>query len=488
MKVLLSLSFCSLVATSACENSKPAPEHAQAPEPDNIPDAAMPDAGPPSAGLIYPATVFLGRQTDLALTFHDTMIDATSTVDFGAGITANAPVVVSATTLYVHVQIADNAATGPRSVTAQVGGQSIQFTNGLTVSPAVTLTSPAGSSGTMAQGSYATLDAVDLDLENQFVCASTGGIFSSPYVYFQGDNSVWTNFLTECAPDHVTAAVLWAPLAPATPNVNVINGAGSTSVFESFIGGPIQVAPRTPVMLTPGVVLPNENIDKPYATQLYRMKATGPAIATVAMYVKNPNDDDSSFWPSMMVFGESGTFDDWLASPWPNIVVNNIIKGTQVRYPVTAIRNTDAYFIATDGYMRGGDPSLYGYSVTPTVIPIPAGQQVTELEPNDKTPSQTLTPTKPLLVSGTFSGPSDVDQFNVSLISGQTLQVVLDSDIDCDWNMNNEVQAERGRVRLGNFSYVAPSTGTFFLSLMPAATNSSTLTGPFEYVIYLEIQ
>src|SRR6185369_7367228 len=78
--------------------------------------------GTPSVSAITPNHAFPARSVDVVISGDDTAFDASTTVDFGAGITVDKLTVVSVTQLAAHITIDETAALGTRDVTVTSNG------------------------------------------------------------------------------------------------------------------------------------------------------------------------------------------------------------------------------------------------------------------------------------------------------------------------------------------------------------------------------
>ena len=431
------------------------------PAPTIEPTPAQGDVTPraePTAGFLMPDKLILGRETDVVVTFHDTMIDVAPEIDLGPGITSTAPSIVSPTTIYLHLLVSEDAPVGKRDVVVHMGQELIlTFKDGLEITPAVHVTALANV-GEMAQGSIAGMDAVNLDGENEFVCAVSGGIFSSSFAYFLS-NDLYSFGANMCSPDHMTGTLMWAPLAAAAPRVDVMNGYGK-DVYQKFIGEPVVVKPRDPIVLQPGSPLLNQQLDVPYATALYRVQQTGPAIVSVDFV---PTGTILGF-PDVMMFGAKGTFDDLVDWPWPYL--GNL--GGRALYPVLDDRNSDLYIVYFDGYLSSMPGNVHPYDVRPLVRPVDPSQVLAEVEPNDGADSaQALDIKTPLLLRGTFDPMDDVDSFKLTLAVGQKLDVVIDSDVQFHWKFEDREADSLLLVKLQQIQYVPTRSGEFIFSLKP---------------------
>jgi hypothetical protein len=427
------------------------------PEPDRV----------ASPGLVYPDHVLCGREHDVAITFHATELDDEVSIDLGPGIDVLERTVVSPTTLYARIAVMDEAAHGPRDVAVDVGGATLRFDDGLDVGAAVALAPSTEQPGSMTQGRFAFVEAVNLDPESEFDCGALGSFFVYPQVYFSSPH-VWTFSAGRlCAPDHMTAPVLWAPLTPDEPRLDVVNGAVA-SPWQRFVGHPLPVAAQAPIELTAGVPLEGQNLAQPFASNLYQLATTAPAIVELRV------ESTSSVWPTLLSFGPGGSFDDLLDWPWP------ANSGTRAIYPVTAARNHQAYFIYFDGYQRGGAAEVFGYRLVPEVTPVGRDRQLVEAEPNDSPIEATVVdPSLPFLLEGTFSDSADHDVVALALEAGERVTVVIEADEPFHWKMNGMEGDRSTSLATVRVTFTAAFAGEHLVALAPR----SGVAAPFDYVV-----
>ncbi len=77
--------------------------------------------GTPSVSGASPAIAFLGSTLDVQLQGSNTNWDATTTADFGAGVTVNKLTLVSASALIANITVAKTATAGKRNITVTQG-------------------------------------------------------------------------------------------------------------------------------------------------------------------------------------------------------------------------------------------------------------------------------------------------------------------------------------------------------------------------------
>lgn len=443
-------------------------------------DGAPGQAGPPGepqpepearVGDIVPETVLLGRDVDVALTFHAVELKEAPTLEFGAGIEVSDVQLVSPTTVYAHVSVAADAEPGTRDVLASVAGETFSFGDALDVSPAVTVTLSDERPNELIEGRFAVLEADNLDPDNDFDCGSTGGLFSWPNVYFAGP--LYSFGPDACSPRHLTGLVLLSPVASGP--FDVINGQYYAPVLH-FAGQPMQVGANPPLELIPGESVAGQNLAEPLSSHTYAMTVTGAAIATVEIVETGSGD---GVWPLLVALGGDGSFDDMLDWPWPSQT------GTRVRYPVIAGRNERTYFVYYDGYLGGGDAATYGFDVVPSVTPIANDQQLDEGEPND-TEAAALPSSAPLIVSGSFGDAGDIDRFGIALNQGQKLEAAIDTDARLHWTIEGSIVNSQSNfvTRIALVNFTAPATGVYTLALRPIVAVPS----PANYAFSLMVQ
>lgn len=459
------------VGTLACQGEPGAPGAQGIPGEDGTPGHGPQDPEP-AIGFVYPDTLLLGRSADVALTFHDAALDGEATVDFGDDIDVVALEVVSPTTLYASLDIAEEAQAGVRDVVVDLGDRTLTFEAGVEVSPAVRISLSRGASP--AQGLMAELVAENLDPDHEFDCGINGGFFASANVFFEG-RDLWGFSPSACSPTQMTATVLWAPKALAAARTDVIIGS-QWSPRIRFVGEALQVAAQSATALQPGVAVENQNLGAPLASNLYSFAATGSAIATVTI---EKVGSYAGAWPTLMSFDAGGSFDDLVGWPFPTPT------GTRVRYPVTASRNQQSTFVYFDGYLGGGDASVYGYRIVADVQAVPPERDVVEVEPNDSDATAALLdPSAPLIVSGSFADDADVDVYRLALDAGDKLDFNIDADTRFSWRIGGSYNTRAYVARLSSGTFTAPAAGTYSLIVRPI----EEVGNASDYALTLQLQ
>jgi hypothetical protein len=360
------------------------------------------DPGPgtmPSAGAVVPRIGLLDREMDVVVTVDDAKLDAQSTFDFGAGITVSNPVIVSATTAFVHLKIDKAAALGDRDVKINIGGTMLTAAKGFVVKPAIDVaTDPAGAQ----QGGFALLEVVNNDTANAL----------APNARFEPANGLEFDSALSVTATKAIAVMLADPLAPlGDKQITISNVATGNKVLKTFLSktDAVKVTARTPVEITVNTPKTGENLSKELATNLYKYSSTASGIVTV-----NVNVTGNTLHPFFHVFPASGrkadmlgAFQTFLGTPIPVI------------YPVDGGTN-DGYVIASDLNYGGGMAAQYGYDLNVSRLDVAA---TAEMAGAHATPAaaQAITlsalPADAAVISGTISASGEVDVYSLPLVT-----------------------------------------------------------------------
>lgn len=293
---LLSLSLVTLFALGCAGEAGP-------PGPAGQPGEQGPSADS-SISAITPGKVYISRRADVTVSgFNTSWTDAT-TLDFGEGITVVEKKVASATAIVATIEIAAEAAVGPRDVVVTQEGVTATYRG------AFTLEAPLEVSylGTQAQGSVFIATAKMKDLSTPFDTTTTGDGFFEPLVYtniaVSGSSGIFgdVNDVQLYSADLVVFADVNAPAGAA--DVSVDSGPSGEEI-TSPAPGSLTLAARQPTALMPGMSITG-TIDQPFASVLYSYTpATPGTIITVEAAADSPDAT-----PGFIVLPASGKFSE----------------------------------------------------------------------------------------------------------------------------------------------------------------------------------
>lgn len=311
----------SMLVLCACAKGDAGPQGAQGPKGDTGP------AGGTTASVssITPLGVFAGRNYEIQISGNNTSWTSATTINFGAGITVNNVVAASATSLVAQVSVATTAAVGPRDVT-------IADTNMDAFKGAFHVDGPGTfgvTGGSVAQGSVIFGKLKGLDFAHPFDNTQTGdGLFtpiSYPNIALDGGTG-FTMSATAVSPYSIDFTMLVDVNAPtAQQTVDVISGdpAGPASELTiTELPDAFQVAPRTPMALTPNMMTP-VTTTQPFDSALLGIAA--PAMLQLADLSVVGSDPSST--ASLYLIPASGKWADLAGSASATPVIFLIEQG-----------------------------------------------------------------------------------------------------------------------------------------------------------------
>lgn len=259
--------------------------------------AAAPNSAPAIA-LVTPDRLLTGRQAKVTVLAVGTTFTSATLLDFGTGITASTPRVLSAVSLEVNVTIAADAALGARALTVTTGASVVTQTNAFTVDSAVGV---SGMPGRFATGSEGVLrvstsaprsfmpeiGGVPLPVSNAAITAPAGiamsGIFTwrssvdasktfavSPF--FAASSAAFTVTYNEGGTDVVNQPIVATPVVALTtaPAAGTLDSNGGVAIYTYAAAAgsafAFNVTPAQGSSLTPKIRVYNAGVDTPIAT------------------------------------------------------------------------------------------------------------------------------------------------------------------------------------------------------------------------------
>ena len=343
-----------------------------------------------SVSGVFPSSAFLGRQVRVEISGDATTWKPGTTVDFGPGVTVQNVAVASPTALFAEITVAPDAAPGLRDVVVTEGGDTLTLTEAFQLESAITLKFR----GDAAQGSIATFSINNHDFDTPFDTTSTGDGFFTPIEYtntfIEGPDGV--QLLIDSMEPYSITGIAFFDVGAAPGAVAVHSGLDEDLVISS-LGTNLEVAPRTPTVLTAGTPATGM-VEKPFSSSLYEFESTAaPGLVTVAATATS-----QAAAPAVAVLGPSGSFDEFLAfGPTNRLVLEQPGK---------------LYAVYFD--QEGG--SGYSFSLRSSSEAMTA---VSEAEPNNSSANAGIAANLPYLFrAATLSDIDDEDWIGINIAAG----------------------------------------------------------------------
>ena len=391
-----------------------------------------------SASGLFPASGFVGRSLRVEVNGDNTGFSSGTTVDFGPGVTVDEIAISSPTVLFAIVTIDDEATTGLNDVTITDDGDT------LTMDAAFELRNPVEitATGTPAQGGKVNLVIDNLDLENLFDTSvdPDSGLFSTTAIAGPGTTVVINN-VTEFE----ISATAFFDVDAAPTGIAVISD-GLTSP-----GGTLDVVARSAVSLASGTPATG-TLD---GSALFEITASQAAILAASI-----STSAADVTPTFDILPASG---QWVDVGATHFATDNakVAAGEKFYYVVSDLDGLDGY----------------PFELVVDEISIDGVTPVTELEPNNNdNTAQTVAGPKALLDS-TLADEADLDFYEVTLTTGQSLTVFTTAGASGDSDTEIALFDTDGTTELDRVDFdfadtlvfTAPADGTYFITIEPSA-------------------
>ena len=184
--------------------------------------------------------------------------------------------------------------------------------------------------------------------------------------------------------------------------------------FESFPTAPLATTARTATALTAGTATTNESVATAMSTKLFKM--TVPAQPSLVTLVLTGVGTDLR--PRMRVHDKTGkTLGGLLVSATAGAKA----AGVTIGYPVDGTMNDGDVYVTLFDQAFGGAATNFGFTLTPTIVPIDQTGQVGEKATANETTTdaQVLAPaTLPNLITGDTTTATDRDLYAINLTQG----------------------------------------------------------------------
>jgi hypothetical protein len=448
-------------------------------------------ASDPSFAQVVPRVGLLDRELDVTVTTSEQKLDATATVDFGAGVTVSMPQVVSDSTMIVHLAVDKAAATGAHDVKLTVGGTTLTGQGAFTVAAPLEVTPVAPqTSVSAAQGSLMLATLTNLDVQtawdpNAFAVNGPGQLVES---------------FTDVTSTNASAVILVDPLAPAgSTQLTAGNTASDGSYSTSYLSDPkaTTVTAATPTTITTTTPLETENLAGVGATNFYAVSVTGPSIVNILV-----SPTGGTIQPAIYAYPKSGLSKDILTTPFADdpIFGPSAASNPAVAYPVTGTTAETDFFIVSDLDLGGGDAADYGYSVSVTVspAPVPVAETSTAANSHDvQSTAQALTGNT-VIVNGSLLATEDMDVYSFTaavgdvweftyLESSATVAAVCPAAASGDAvDLADNVAAaipllqQHSASNAGNLAEIT-TAGTYYVAVLPQTTAGITATANYTF-------
>jgi hypothetical protein len=353
----------------------------------------------PSVSGLQPSQAFLGRAVDIQISGSDTHWDATTTVDFGMGITVNKITVASPTALIANIAVANTAPAGPRTITVKQGSTNETFNMGFTIGSPMKVVVL----GTVAQGSLLNLDITNLDVTDPFDDTSYSTYYF-PNLNFTAPTGLSIEVTAATSTSIQAQVTVDVTTTPGPVDLTLASGDPSGTPETFFLPAAFTIAARTATAFTANAVI---DITQPDATSLYKVTPTGANHALIFNAgASTPTNPLAQPYPYLALLDNTGTF----ANGYLN-------AGQALTYLTTD--TSPLYLIAGD---QGG---FTGFNVTigynDVALTMQAGGEGNDTT-NDTSAGAVVLSAPPVLVAGaSLSSATDLDWYAVTVAAGKAI-------------------------------------------------------------------
>jgi len=393
------------------------------------------DAGDVAA--VFPDTGLLGRHQQVLVSGDSTSWNASTTVNFGDGVTVDGVQFVSPQALIVDLTIDPTAGEGSRDVTVTDGGDVLTLASAYNLANPITVETDTP----LLQGGFGSLKITSHDPDAPFNTTQdpNTGEFTGVDVTGGPGTTIFVDTVSAYEIQVFVEVDVDGASGPLTVNST---DAGTTVVSP---GGTLDVTPRTATVLTPGTPA----TDTLAGSALYEVTAAEAALLTVS--VSSANVDAA---PNFVLLGPSGKYQDIIA-------VSN--SDNEI------VASGDKFFVVV---FDNGGLDNYSFDLDATSISLAGVTPVAEVtEPGNNTTAgaQALTGAVSQF-NGTLADENDVDFLSLTLTNGQTVRMVAtagpagatDTEIEI-FDSNGTTQLDDIDAGTGeDFEFTAPHAGTFF--------------------------
>jgi hypothetical protein len=278
------------------------------------------EAGPPGSSAtanpslngITPDHAFLARTQDVTISGFGTNWSATTTVDFGMGITVNKITVASPTALEVNVTTDKAAAMGPRDVNVKDG------TNTETYKGAFNVLSPIklGIQGNLAQGGNVIVGLQTLDPTTPFD-STTGtnpntGATTYPNMALTVPAGVTANMISVTDLTAQVELQIDVPAAAGMFDFDLVVGPAATAALDVDFPSPkaLNIMAVTPTALTAGTAVTGMTAAA-YDTNVYSFTPSSAAQTILDFGISTTS---TTATPALLLMGSDGKWSDIVAS------------------------------------------------------------------------------------------------------------------------------------------------------------------------------
>jgi hypothetical protein len=299
----LRFAIVSMVGLAACKGS----EGGLGPAGPSGPSGPSGIMNPASVSAIVPDSAFLGRTVDVEVSGFNTTWSASTTADFGTGVTVMKTNAASATALVVTISVDPTAALGPRDVKINDGANQETFKGAFTIESPMKLTTQ----GTQAQGTIILVSGLTSDLTTLFDATSVGGnpLFGIPPSF---PNFNFTPVpgaiisVTNVTPLTFDAQVAYDVMATPGPlTLNAKSGPPDSTTTDFTVPNALNMQQRMATPLTSNTTT-SITVDKAFASSLHSFAPGGDVhIVDVATRTKS-----STASPIFNILPSSGKFQD----------------------------------------------------------------------------------------------------------------------------------------------------------------------------------
>lgn len=370
--------------------------------------------GTGDAAAVFPESGFIGRTTRVAVIGDGTTWDASTTVNFGDGVTVSNVEVAGPSALFVDVAVDPAHAAGALDVTVTDNGDTSTLAGAFTVESPVSVETLE-----LAQGGFGQITITNLDLLHPFDDSSDPETGEFTGVTVAGADAGVALSIANVTPDEIVLSATADVLSTTTGEITVTSGTDTTLV------DPVAVTARAAQVITPGTPA---NFNMAANGALLEITATQTGFLNLRL---TTTDTQLAFGPGFGVLPASGKFDD-LIVVHQNFNSSSLADDAAIwNQFVTA--GDKFYIVALELGLFGApgyDATFDATEISLTGVTAVADTDTADTDPN-ATPAtaQQLTGTVARF-DGTLKTIDDVDCFKISTTTANQKIHVYTTDAD----------------------------------------------------------
>jgi hypothetical protein len=414
-----------------------------------------------SAGVVFPRAGLLDRELDVMVTVDAAKVDASTQLDFGAGITLSNVAVASSTALTAHLKIDATAAAGPRDVKIRINtAQELTAKGGFDVKHPAEMRVLGG---TPTAGGMARVEITSRD---------TAAFETS----MRADGGLWLRTLERLTSTRWIGTVVFDPLGGTSVTPRVYNvEPTSFAPGTSYPMAPVTLGAATITNVAPTVATPvnttAQGLAAAFASRTYKVSTTEAGI----LRIRTSNVGAQLTGLSVMTYGATGKTDSAL------------ILSNDVYLPVLAVA-TDHYAVVGSPTSTGGTGTAFEFDLNTSIVAAPittdsgAGHAT-----SGAAQAMTIT-TNAGVVDGTIGAAGEVDWYSFTTTGTTGLSFVSDADLTITLVNAAAVDQFTLNTTSSRITSFGPflGAGTYFWRVQPraGAVANTRATGKYKLAVF----